>query len=580
MSFYDTCTELMHADLDARMASVTETDVRRALAAHKPTAWDLLAMLSPAASPILEAMAEKGSRLTLQHFGRTIHLFTPLYLSNFCTNHCVYCGFNTKNRIPRSQLTLDQVEAEAKAISAMGLKNLLILTGDCRAKAGPDYLHDCVTVLRKYFPSVSIEIYAMEEDEYRALVVDGVDGMTMFQETYDEALYPSLHPKGPKSDFRFRLDAPERACKAGMRVVNIGALLGLSDWRKDAFLTGMHAAYLMDRYPETDIASSLPRMRPHAGEYQPATVVSDRDLVQVMLALRIFLPRLGITHLHARGPGVPREHPAPGRDPDVRRGVHGRRRPRGQGRGRRQRGPVRDQRRPQRGRDVRRAPRPRLPARVQGLAPPGRDGEGGRMNAAEQGMAAYLGEERLAFLQTVTVGIAGAGGLGSNCAMHLVRSGFKRFVIADFDRVEPSNLNRQAFRLDQVGEKKVAALAENMRGVNPGRGGGDARAAPDPGQRGRRVCPVRRAGRGVGRPPGQGHADRGVRACGRASGGRIGHGRGRERGRDRHPEGAGEVFTVVGDMATECGGENPPFSAPRGRGGRQAGGRGPGPFPG
>lgn len=295
MSFYDTCTELMHADLDERLASVTEADVRRALAAHKPGPWDLLAMLSPAASPLLESMAEKGSRLTLQHFGRTIHLFTPLYLSNFCTNHCVYCGFNSNNRIPRSQLTLDQVEAEAKAISAMGLKNLLILTGDCRAKAGPGYLHDCVTILRKYFPSVSIEIYAMEEDEYRALVQDGVDGMTMFQETYDEALYPSLHPKGPKSDFRFRLDAPERCCKAGMRVVNIGALLGLSDWRKDAFLTGMHAAYLMDRYPETDIATSLPRMRPHAGEYQPATVVSDRDLVQVMLALRIFLPRLGIT---------------------------------------------------------------------------------------------------------------------------------------------------------------------------------------------------------------------------------------------------------------------------------------------
>ena len=295
MSFYDICTELMHADLDERLASVTEADVRRALAAHKPGPWDLLAMLSPAASPLLETMAEKGSRLTLQHFGRTIHLFTPLYLSNFCTNHCVYCGFNSGNRIPRSQLTLEQVEAEAKAISAMGLKNLLILTGDCRAKAGPDYLHDCVTVLRKYFPSVSIEIYAMEEDEYRALVRDGVDGMTMFQETYDETLYPTLHPKGPKSDFRFRLDAPERCCKAGMRVVNIGALLGLSDWRKDAFLTGMHAAYLMDRYPETDIATSLPRMRPHAGEYQPATVVSDRDLVQVMLALRLFLPRLGIT---------------------------------------------------------------------------------------------------------------------------------------------------------------------------------------------------------------------------------------------------------------------------------------------
>lgn len=295
MSFYPVCTELMESDLSGRLAAMTEADVLRAIAADAPGPWDLLALLSPAATPFLEAMAEKSSRLTLQYFGRTIHLFTPLYLSNFCTNHCVYCGFNTNNRIPRSQLTLEQVENEARAISATGLKNLLILTGDSRAKASPQYLHDCVEVLRRYFPSVSIEIYAMEEEEYASLARDGVDGMTMFQETYDEVLYPTLHPRGPKSDFRFRLDAPERACRAGMRVVNIGALLGLSDWRKDAFLTGMHAAYLMDRYPETDIASSLPRMRPHAGEFQPATVVSDRDLVQVLLAFRIFRPRLGIT---------------------------------------------------------------------------------------------------------------------------------------------------------------------------------------------------------------------------------------------------------------------------------------------
>ncbi|WP_419788320.1 2-iminoacetate synthase ThiH [Pseudodesulfovibrio sp.] len=295
MSFYSTCTEWMNGGLDERIAAMTEVDVRRALVADNPGPLDLLAMLSPAATPHLEAMAQKASRLTLQHFGRTIHLFTPLYLSNFCNNHCVYCGFNSKNRIPRSQLTLEEVEVEAKAIASTGLKNLLILTGDCRAKAGPDYLRDCVTVLRSYFPSVSIEIYAMEEGEYAALAAEGVDGMTMFQETYDEKLYPTLHPRGPKSDFRFRLDAPERACRAGMRVVNIGALLGLADWRHDAFLTGLHAGWLMDRYPEVDIATSLPRMRPHAGAYQPATVVSDRDLVQVLLAMRIYRPRLGIT---------------------------------------------------------------------------------------------------------------------------------------------------------------------------------------------------------------------------------------------------------------------------------------------
>eukprot|EP00831_Metopus_contortus_P017264 TRINITY_DN17274_c0_g1_i1.p1 TRINITY_DN17274_c0_g1~~TRINITY_DN17274_c0_g1_i1.p1 ORF type:complete len:242 (-),score=48.40 TRINITY_DN17274_c0_g1_i1:851-1576(-) len=158
-----------------------------------------------------------------------------------------------------------------------------------------EYVENCCRILGKHFPSVSSEVCAWTEEEYARLVRAGVDGLTMFQETYDEELYAVLHPKGPKRDFRFRLDAPERGCRAGMRVVNIGALLGLGDWRRDALLTGLHAAYLMHKYPETDIAVSLPRMRPHVGEWQPASIVSDRDMVQFLLALRIFLPRLGIT---------------------------------------------------------------------------------------------------------------------------------------------------------------------------------------------------------------------------------------------------------------------------------------------
>lgn len=295
MSFYPICKEIGEMNLEERFAATTSEDVLRAIAKPRLTTDDFLALMSPAAKPHLEVMAQKASQLTLQNFGRTIQLFTPLYLANYCTNHCVYCGFNCKNRIHRSQLTLEQVEEEAKAIAATGLKHLLILTGDARKVSTPEYLEECTRLLHKYFPSVSIEIYAMEEDEYARLVRAGVDGMTMFQETYDETLYAELHPKGPKRDFRFRLDAPERCCKAGMRVVNIGALLGLGDWRKDAFLTGMHAAYLMGKYPQVDIATSLPRMRPHVGEFQPQTIVSDSDMVQIMLALRIFLPRLGIT---------------------------------------------------------------------------------------------------------------------------------------------------------------------------------------------------------------------------------------------------------------------------------------------
>lgn len=295
MSFYPICTDLSAAPLGEKFASATETDVRRALGKATLDVEDFLALISPAATPFIEEMAQKASRLTAQHFGRTIHLFTPLYLSNYCSNHCVYCGFNAKNKIPRSQLEPEQLEEEARAIAATGLKHLLILTGESRKMASPAYLDSCMDVLRKYFPSVSIEIYAMDQDEYAHLVERGVDGLTIYQETYDEELYATLHPAGPKRDYRYRIDAPERGCKAGMRVVNIGALLGLGDWRKDALITGAHARYLMDLYPEVDISVSLPRMRPHAGEFQPTTIVEDRDMVQVMLALRLFAPRLGVT---------------------------------------------------------------------------------------------------------------------------------------------------------------------------------------------------------------------------------------------------------------------------------------------
>ncbi|BCS87663.1 2-iminoacetate synthase ThiH [Pseudodesulfovibrio sediminis] len=295
MSFYPLVKKYMDAALDEQFSAVSEDDVRRALAKTSLDANDYMALISPTAVPFLEEMAQKASRLTAQNFGHTIHLFTPLYLSSFCSNHCVYCGFNAKNKIPRSRLTMEELEVEAKAISATGLKHLLILTGEAPAKAGVDYLVECMTVLQKHFPSVSIEVFAMDEDEYARLVDVGVDGLTLFQETYDETLYAKLHPKGPKKDFRYRIDAPERGCKAGMRVVNIGALLGLGDWRKDALLTGLHLKYLTDLYPEVDIAVSLPRMRPHAGEFQPSTIVEDRDMVQIMLAQRLFLPRLGIT---------------------------------------------------------------------------------------------------------------------------------------------------------------------------------------------------------------------------------------------------------------------------------------------
>ena len=282
--------------------AVTEDEVRKSLAAEYITERDFLILLSPAAQEFLEPMARRAQDETIRHFGKTIQFFTPLYLANFCTNRCVYCGFNTNRSIPRQMLTLEEVEREAKAIAATGLRRILALTGDAPAKTGAKYLASCLEVLAKYFPSVGIEVPSMTVEEYALVVAAGADSMTMFQETYNETLYEKLHPAGPKRDFAFRLDAPERAVLGGMRSVNLGALLGLDYWRRDMFYTGLHAAFLQNKYPEQEVAVSLPRMRP-CGE-KPTTreerefsalPVEDKDFVQALLAYRCFMPQSGIT---------------------------------------------------------------------------------------------------------------------------------------------------------------------------------------------------------------------------------------------------------------------------------------------
>jgi 2-iminoacetate synthase len=295
MSFLPQAMRLAREPLQQKFETVSEDDVRRVVGQEQIDATGFLTLLSPSAAAYLEAMARRAHTLTLRNFGRTISLFTPLYVSNHCANHCRYCGFAAPNAIPRTRLTLDEVRAEGQVIAATGLRHLLLLTGEAPHKAGVDYLEECVRVLRPLFPSISIEVFPMETADYERLGRAGVDGLTVFQETYDPDLYAKLHPAGPKRDYAFRLDTPQRGAEAGMRVVNIGALLGLTDWRREIYATGLHAAWLQKRYPGVDIAVSLPRMRPHAGAFQPACVVSDRELVQAMTALRIFLPRLSIT---------------------------------------------------------------------------------------------------------------------------------------------------------------------------------------------------------------------------------------------------------------------------------------------
>lgn len=284
------------------LSTYSSREVRTALNKRFIGPDELLALLSPAAETDLEDIAERSRDTTLRNFGRAVEIFTPLYLANICTNRCVYCGYNSKKDIPRIKLSLEEVEKEAQAIRATGLRNLLILTGDAPKLTGVDYLEECTKVLVKYFPSLGIEVPSMKIDEYARLSKAGVYSLTMFQETYNEELYKELHPAGPKRDFAFRLNAPERAIKGGIRAINLGALLGLDEWRRDIFITGMHARFLQTLYPEISMSISLPRIRP-CGEkpdseeeqaFEPK-LVSDKNIVQALLALRLFLPQAGIT---------------------------------------------------------------------------------------------------------------------------------------------------------------------------------------------------------------------------------------------------------------------------------------------
>ncbi|AGL00414.1 2-iminoacetate synthase ThiH [Desulfoscipio gibsoniae] len=307
MSFYEEYKKFSDNDFSAFFNELEDQDIRRIIGKSRLTELDYLALLSPRAEKYLEEMAQKAHHLTLQHFGRTILLYTPLYLANYCVNSCVYCGFQVHNKLDRKKLSLTEVEAEAQIIAGTGLKHILILTGESRKHSSVSYIKDCTEVLKKYFTSIGIEVYPLTEQEYADLIQAGVDSLTMFQEAYNEQVYLDMHPAGPKRDYQFRLNAPERACKAGMRSVNLGALLGLHDWRTEAFFTGLHVNYLQNNYPDVEVSISPPRMRPHLGGFNPPVDVSDKNLVQYILAFRLFMPRGGITISTRENPQL-REH--------------------------------------------------------------------------------------------------------------------------------------------------------------------------------------------------------------------------------------------------------------------------------
>jgi len=223
-----------------------------------------------------------------------VSLYSPLYISNYCDNACLYCGFKNSNAIQRRKLSVGEVECEAREIAKSGIRHILILTGESKDMSPVSYIKECIQAVNRYFASVSIEIYPLTENEYASLISVGTDGLTIYQETYDRGLYSVLHASGPKSDYRFRLDAPERAAKAAMRQVNIGALLGLAEFQKDVFFAGLHARWLQDNFPEIELGVSFPRLQPHLGGFVCEHPLTDRQLVQSLVAMRLFLPRAGI----------------------------------------------------------------------------------------------------------------------------------------------------------------------------------------------------------------------------------------------------------------------------------------------
>lgn len=255
---------------------------------------DFAHLISPVASDHLEALARRAHSITTQRFGRVVRLFAPIYLSNECVNNCAYCGFARSNTIRRVTLTLEEVLQEARALKAQGFRNLLLVASEHPKLAGVDYLESCVRMLHKEIPSLSLEVGALDTPDYRRLVAAGAEGLVIYQETYNRTLYAELHRAGPKRNFDWRLEAPERAHAAGFRRLGIGALLGLNDWRSDAICVAAHAAYLMRNCWRSYLTISVPRLRPSAGHFSPRFTVTDRELAQLVCAFRIFLPDVGI----------------------------------------------------------------------------------------------------------------------------------------------------------------------------------------------------------------------------------------------------------------------------------------------
>lgn len=294
MSFYEIIKKYRGFNYDKYFEKINDSDILNSINSEKKNIYDFLNMLSPQAIKYLELMALKSNEITRKNFGDTIMLYIPIYVSNYCSNNCIYCGFSVKNKITRKHLSYEEIEREAKEISKTGIKHILMLTGESNKLANFEYIKETAKILKKYFASVSIEVYPLEINEYEELQKIGVYGLTVYQETYNENLYDKVHLSGKKKDYKFRLDCPERGAIAKLNSVTIGPLYGLGNIKEEAFLAGLHAKYLQDKYLETEFAISLPRMNHAEGAIEKINILDDITYVQIMLAYRLFLPKLGI----------------------------------------------------------------------------------------------------------------------------------------------------------------------------------------------------------------------------------------------------------------------------------------------
>lgn len=282
-------------DVHTQIYDATKQDVLHALEKDQLTLADFRALISPAAAPYLEQMAQKTQQITQRRFGKTIQLYAPLYLSNECQNICTYCGFSMDNKIKRKTLSNTELLLEAMALKSMGINHILLVSGEANKTVEINYFLNAIHLLKPHFSQISIEVQPLEESEYRLLQTAGVYAILVYQETYHREVYKQYHPKGKKSNFDYRLDTPDRIGRAGIHKIGLGVLLGLEDWRVDSFFTAAHIAYLQKQYWQTRYSISFPRLRPAAGSVEPNFHLADRDLLQLICAYRLWNENLEIS---------------------------------------------------------------------------------------------------------------------------------------------------------------------------------------------------------------------------------------------------------------------------------------------